>query len=117
VASPGNATESTGASTRRRRRWLLLLLLPLLAVTLDLARLPSRQLSARLLIAGIHLYRQTTSPWMPAIGARCRFEPSCSRYAEVSIRRHGALIGSARALRRLARCGPWTPAGTIDPAE
>jgi putative membrane protein insertion efficiency factor len=109
VASPEDA-----ASPARRRRWLSFLLLPLLLLALDLARPPERQLSARALIAGIHLYRQTTSPWMPAIGARCRFEPTCSRYAEASIRRHGALFGSARALGRLARCGPWTPAGTID---
>ena len=109
--------ESAGQSTGRRRRWWWLLVVPLLAVALDLARPPSQQMSARLLIGGIHLYRQTTSPWMPAIGARCRFEPTCSRYAEASIRRHGALVGSARAVGRLARCGPWTPAGTLDLPE
>ena len=111
------AAGSTNGPARRRRRWWLLLLVPLIALAIDLARPPSRQLSARMLITGIHIYRQTTSPWMPTIGARCRFEPTCSRYAEVSIRRHGALFGSARAARRLVHCGPWTPAGTSDPPE
>jgi putative membrane protein insertion efficiency factor len=80
----------------------------------DLARAPERQASARVLLVGIQAYREAISPWMPLIGARCRFQPSCSHYAEASIRRHGALGGSARAVTRLARCGPWTPAGTQD---
>jgi putative membrane protein insertion efficiency factor len=51
------------------------------------------------------------------MGARCRFEPSCSHYADAVIARHGALEGSWLTIRRIARCGPWTPAGTIDPPE
>ena len=117
MGSSEEAAKSTAEPTRRYSRWWLLLLVPLLALAFDLTRPPPQQMSARLLIAGIHLYRQTTSPWMPVIGARCRFEPTCSRYAEASIRRHGALVGSARAAGRLARCGPWTPAGTNDPPE
>ena len=31
-------------------------------------------------------------------------------------RKDGALIGSLRAIWRVARCGPWTPMGTVDPA-
>jgi uncharacterized protein len=46
---------------------------------------------------------------------RCRFEPSCSRYAEGAIRKDGALVGAARATWRVLRCGPWTEAGTYDP--
>ncbi|MFN8049871.1 MAG: membrane protein insertion efficiency factor YidD [Acidimicrobiales bacterium] len=37
----------------------------------------------------------------------CRFDPSCSTYAAESIATHGALRGSALAVRRLARCHPW----------
>jgi putative membrane protein insertion efficiency factor len=86
-----------------------------LLLAVDLAQAPERQLSARLLLGGIHLYQQSLSPLMPALGVRCRFTPTCSRYAEAVIRRDGALAGSGKALRRLARCGPWTPAGTVDP--
>ena len=60
-------------------------------------------------------YRRWLSPALGAAGVRCRFEPSCSRYAEGAIRSGGALVGTARALGRIARCGPWTPAGTVDP--
>ncbi len=88
------------------------LLALLLVFGWDVIRPPERQLTARLLIGGIDLYQATLSP---VLGATCRFEPSCSRYAEASIRRYGAIRGSWRGLTRLARCGPWTPAGTIDP--
>jgi uncharacterized protein len=83
-------------------------------VATDLARAPDRQYSARALRAGIHLYQHTLSPLIPALGIQCRFTPTCSRYAEAVIARHGALRGSLLSVRRLARCGPWTPVGTID---
>jgi putative membrane protein insertion efficiency factor len=89
-------------------------LLLVLLVAADLARAPDRQLSARALRAGIHLYPHTLSPVTPWLGIQCRFTPSCSRYAEAVIARHGALTGSLLSIRRLARCGPWTPAGTVD---
>lgn len=96
----------------RRRRLLYAVLALLLLLALDLVRAPEKQLSARALLAGIDLYQATLSG---RLGVRCRFEPSCSRYAEAVIRRDGALIGSLRAVHRLGRCGPWTPAGTYDP--
>jgi putative membrane protein insertion efficiency factor len=68
-----------------------------------------------LLLAAIHLYQATLSPLMPRLGVGCRFTPTCSRYAEGAVRRDGALVGTARAVWRIARCGPWTPAGTHDP--
>jgi hypothetical protein len=52
---------------------------------------------------------------MPALGVSCRFEPTCSRYAEGAIRADGALIGTLRAVHRIGRCGPWTRPGTDDP--
>ena len=96
----------------RRRHLLYAVLALLLLLALDLARAPEKQLSAHALLAGIGLYQATLSG---RLGVRCRFEPSCSRYAEAVIRRDGALIGTLRAVHRLGRCGPWTPAGTYDP--
>ena len=81
----------------------------------DLRRSPADQLSAGALVMGIELYRRRLAPLATALGARCRFEPSCSRYSEVVIRRFGSLNGSWLTARRLARCGPWTPRGTVDP--
>lgn len=80
----------------------------------DLARAPANQISARALLGMIDLYQASLSRAMPALGVRCRFRPTCSRYAEGAIRKDGALVGSARALGRIVRCGPWTPAGTVD---
>jgi putative membrane protein insertion efficiency factor len=97
-----------------KRVKIALALLALLLVV-DLTRDPESQVSARLLLGGIQLYRATLSPLMPYLGVTCRFEPSCSRYGEVSIQRYGAVEGTWRTLARLARCGPWTPMGTPDP--
>lgn len=100
--------------TARRRRALLIAVALLALLALDLARAPRNQLSARLLLGAIHLYQETLSPRMPLLGVNCRFQPTCSRYAEGAIRKDGALVGTGRALWRIARCGPWTPQGTVD---
>jgi uncharacterized protein len=65
-------------------------------------------------LAGIHGYQRAIAPLTSRAGIRCRFTPSCSRYAEVVIARDGVVHGGWLALKRLARCGPWTPAGTLD---
>lgn len=83
----------------------------------DLSRAPSEQVSAVVLLRGIDIYRVTASPVMKRAGVRCRFEPSCSLYAERVVERHGALIGGIQAAYRVARCGPWTPEGTLDPPD
>ena len=38
------------------------------------------------------------------IGDRCGFEPSCSRYAELSFRAHGLIRGARLTILRLRRC-------------
>jgi uncharacterized protein len=68
----------------------------------------------RIAIAGIHGYQRVLSPIADTAGIRCRFTPSCSHYAETVIRRDGAVRGGWHALKRIARCGPWTPMGTRD---
>ena len=65
-------------------------------------------------LGGIHVYQRAVSPLVERAGIRCRFTPSCSRYAEVVIARDGVLRGGVEALTRIARCGPWTPAATRD---
>ena len=68
-----------------------------------------------LALAAIHGYQLMLSPVAARIGLRCRFTPTCSRYAEAVIARDGVVRGGWKAVRRVARCGPWTTPGTIDP--
>ena len=44
----------------------------------------------------------------------CRFEPSCSHYAEEAVRRHGSVRGFWLTVGHLARCQPFH-AGGHDP--
>ncbi|MCC6671464.1 MAG: membrane protein insertion efficiency factor YidD [Planctomycetes bacterium] len=57
-----------------------------------------------LLLAPIAAYRRWISPLKPRC---CRFEPSCSAYAQEAIAVHGAVRGLLLALRRILRCHPF----------
>jgi uncharacterized protein len=65
-------------------------------------------------IGGIHAYQRLLAPAAARAGARCRLTPTCSRYAEAVIARDGLIRGGLKTVRRLARCGVWTRAGTHD---
>lgn len=64
-----------------------------------------------LLLAPIRLYQKFISP---LFGPRCRYYPSCSKYAQQAITTHGPVKGILLATGRILRCHPWT-AGGIDP--
>ena len=109
-----------GAGVSKRwlgfRRWQLASALFLVLLGWDVGRAPADQLSARALVGAINAYQATLSRGLARVGAQCRFAPTCSHYGEEVIRRHGTLRGTWLAARRIARCGPWTPLGTFDPA-
>jgi len=65
-------------------------------------------------LGSIHAYQHAVSPFLARAGIACRFTPTCSRYAEVVIGRDGIVKGGWKAVKRIARCGPWTPQGTVD---
>jgi putative membrane protein insertion efficiency factor len=67
--------------------------------------------AARLLLLVVSAYRLLLSP---LLGGFCRFEPTCSRYAEQALMRHGALRGVRLTAGRLLRCQPFHPGG-FDP--
>ena len=81
----------------------------------DMSRRPENQYAARVADALIGAYQVALSPLLGRMGVRCRFVPSCSEYARAQIRARGLAAGGLRSAARLARCGPWTPAGTVDP--
>jgi putative membrane protein insertion efficiency factor len=58
-------------------------------------------------------YRKLIAPVLGALGAQCRFQPSCSHYAEEAILRYG-WNGVGMTIARLLRCHPGHPGG-IDP--
>ena len=64
-------------------------------------------------ITAIRIYRIAISPYL---GPVCRFSPSCSRYAEEALRRHGIIKGGAMALHRVLRCHPLCDGG-YDPVR
>jgi putative membrane protein insertion efficiency factor len=67
-----------------------------------------------LALGAIHVYQHALAGPAARIGLRCRFTPTCSRYAETVIARDGVVRGGWLALKRVARCGPWTSQGTRD---
>ena len=63
------------------------------------------------LLSMVRAYRVLLSP---LLGPACRFEPTCSAYAEEAIERLGIIRGGALAVRRILRCHPFARAG-LDP--
>lgn len=61
----------------------------------------------------IRIYQSLLSPLLPP---HCRFQPTCSEYALLSIRRHGPWFGLWRAAGRLCRCHPLGGSG-YDPVD
>jgi uncharacterized protein len=63
--------------------------------------------------APIVLYQRLISPALPR---RCKYEPTCSRYAVEAVKRYGVARGFVLAAWRLLRCNPWSYGG-YDPVE
>lgn len=63
------------------------------------------------LLGLLHGYRATISH---TYGDVCKYYPSCSAYAVGAVQQHGAVIGSALAGARIARCHPWAAGGIDD---
>lgn len=52
----------------------------------------------------IFVYKYAISP---LLGAPCRFQPTCSCYAEEAFEKHNFIRASWLTLWRLLRCNPW----------
>lgn len=86
----------------------------LLAVALDLRRAPSEQWTTAAAVSSIHLYQATLSPIYGKLGVQCKFTVTCSHYGEAVVKRFGIVRGGWMAAKRVLRCGPWTPPGSVD---
>jgi putative membrane protein insertion efficiency factor len=65
----------------------------------------------------LQLYRWFLSPFF---GRQCRFQPTCSVYAQGALRQHGFIRGLGLTFNRLRRCHPVKALGaeenyTYDP--
>ncbi|WP_131112357.1 membrane protein insertion efficiency factor YidD [Sulfuricystis thermophila] len=67
-----------------------------------------KNLLAKPLIWLVRAYQLLISPFFPP---SCRFHPTCSHYAIEALEKHGPLLGTWLALRRVLRCHPWHPGG------
>src|SRR5581483_4863248 len=54
-----------------------------------------------ILISLLKFYKAVISPWLPP---SCRFQPTCSEYAQEAIQKYGAIKGIGMAVWRLLRC-------------
>ncbi len=62
----------------------------------------------------VWLIRAYRAALVPFFGPSCRFEPSCSRYAEEALATHGVWRGGGLAFHRICRCQPFGRGG-LDP--
>ena len=74
----------------------------------DSMKTRERSWGAWISIALVQFYRVFLSHFF---GGACKFYPSCSKYAQEAIARHGARRGIVLALKRLGRCRPFTKGG------
>jgi putative membrane protein insertion efficiency factor len=70
-------------------------------------------LARRAALAPVLLYQRLVSPLFPR---RCKYEPTCSRYAVDAVREVGVLRGGVLAAWRVLRCNPWSHGG-YDPVS
>ena len=57
----------------------------------------------------VYAWRYVVAAFLPPTS--CKYHPSCSQYALDAVRKHGLVIGSAKACWRLLRCNPWSRGG------
>jgi len=60
-------------------------------------------------IALVYVWRYTVGAFLPS--GQCKYHPSCSQYAIDAMKKHGLIVGSAKAGWRLLRCNPWSRGG------
>ncbi len=62
----------------------------------------------KIIIGFLRFWRAFVSPLYPP---SCRYYPTCSEYAILSVEKHGALKGTLKALWRVLRCHPLSKGG------
>jgi len=68
----------------------------------------------RALLSLLGMYQRWISPAFPR---RCKYEPTCSRYAVEAVQELGPVKGLILAVWRLLRCNPLSNGGIDDVAD
>ena len=97
---------------KSRRAWLIATLIAAWLAH-DLLVPPRYAIDARFALFAIEGYQAHVSPHLGGV-VQCRFTPTCSHYGHDAIAKYGLLVGGAKTVGRIARCGPWTKMGTVD---
>ncbi|WP_010582863.1 membrane protein insertion efficiency factor YidD [Schlesneria paludicola] len=69
-------------------------------------------LPSLILIGAVRLYQWLISP---LLGKNCRYEPSCSQYFILAVKKYGAIVGTWKGTLRILRCHPFHPGGYDPP--
>jgi putative membrane protein insertion efficiency factor len=56
----------------------------------------------------VYFYKYCISPLKPP---SCRFTPTCSEYAVIAFKKHGAFKGLYLTIKRILKCHPWGSSG------
>ncbi len=64
------------------------------------------------LILCVRGYQWCIRPLLPPL---CRFQPSCSEYFIMAVRKHGPVHGCVKGVWRICRCHPWGGSGYDPP--
>jgi putative membrane protein insertion efficiency factor len=66
----------------------------------------------KIILMLIRFYQKAVSPH---IGPRCKFYPTCSEYAILSIKKYGISKGSLKTVLRISKCNPLSKGGVDFP--
>ena len=60
----------------------------------------------------VYLYKILISPMLPK---SCKFNPSCSTYSVIAIKRFGVVVGVFYTIKRLLKCNHFSKLSGTDP--
>lgn len=64
------------------------------------------------MIVLVRFYQYVIRPVLPPA---CRYQPSCSEYFILAVRKHGPIVGGAKGMWRICRCNPFCEGGRDEP--
>ena len=81
----------------------IILILGILAFIIDITKPPKKQLSVKLTIQTIQIYKKNISPIFQS-KVKCVYQISCSDYAVMAIEKYGFVKGLYLSIGRITHC-------------